>query len=123
MSSRVPPTSEKNSASLENEAIASQFSIKRLMWMVFVAAVFLKLAQLSGISDFFKLQWQENYGVGSGWVLLIVGATVSVGLVYVGWFGIRLPYLLARYREIRNRRLKRRAQLEAEVDATKKLLK
>lgn len=88
--------------------------------MVFVAAIFLKLAQLFGITTFFERQWLDAYGVGGGWVLVIAIAVVMVALAYVGWFGIRLPYLIARYRDIRKRRIRRREQLEAEVDKARK---
>jgi hypothetical protein len=99
----------------QHEAAASQFSIKRLLWMMFVAALFLKLGQLTGAVEFFS-RWMELSGANSFWPFAAAVTTFAVAIVYIGWFGIRLPYLIARYRDIRKRRKRRYENLLNNVE-------
>lgn len=100
--------------------ISSQFTIKRLFWTLIVASVVFKLADMTGLLRAITNNW--DFARGNHKVLLVISilAFALIALVYIAWFGIRLPYLIERYVEVRKKREQRREEFREEYEAWKK---
>ncbi|QEG20158.1 hypothetical protein [Mariniblastus fucicola] len=104
---------------MENQA-SNQFSIQRLFWTLIVASVIFKLADMTGIVDAFSSSWKFARGNGQVGVIISVIILSLVVMVYIGWIGLRLPWLIEQSSEIRKKRAQRRKQLLRELESRQK---
>ncbi len=85
-----------------------------------MASVAFKLADMSGILQAVAGHWE--FARGNHKVLLVASllAFALIALVYIAWFGIRLPYLIEQYIEIRKKRQRRKEEYRKEFEAWRK---
>lgn len=104
---------------LPKPTLGRQFTIKRLLWTVIIASAFLKLADLTGIFQFAFGSWES---ASNSQRILVVVSTIFmtvVGIGYVAWLGLRLPWLLESYLDIRKRRKLRREEYAKMIGTNK----
>ena len=101
----------------EQKAVSSQFSIKRLFWTLIVASVIFKLADMIGMLDFIADNWEFARGGQQVAIIISIIAFSLVSLFYIGWIGIRLPWLIERFLIIQRKRNHRREKLRQEFEA------
>jgi hypothetical protein len=102
---------------LEQKAVSNQFSIKRLFWTLIVASVIFKLADMTGLMTFVSDNWDYARGGQKLAILLSIIAFALVSFFYIGWLGIRLPWLIERQLIVRRKRNQRREKLRQEIEA------
>lgn len=90
---------------------SNQFSIKRLFWTMIVASAVFKLADMFGFLGLIAGNWELARGSGRGLIIISIIVFSVIAVVYIGWFGIRLPHLIDQYFEIRKKRQLRRNEL------------
>ena len=105
---------------VEHESSSSQFTIKRLFWTMIVASVTFKLAETIGFFRMITSTWDRSQGTESLMITGLVIIVASIIMAYIFWIGIRLPWLIERYRSIREKRLQRRQQFREQYETLRK---
>ena len=107
-------------AEVEQESSSSQFTIKRLFWTMIVASVAFKLAEMLGFFRMITTTWNRSEGAQSVMLTGLVIIIGSVMMAYIFWIGIRLPWLIERYRSIRQKRQQRRQEFRDQYESLRK---
>lgn len=102
------------------ESSSSQFTIKRLFWMLIVASVAFKLADLSGVFRMVSSSWNLSQGAGRGQIFTSILVFALIAMAYIVWIGIRLPWLIDRFRSIRHKRRQRQQRLRDQYETLRK---
>ncbi len=104
------------SMSTSPSSTSNQFSIKRLFWTMIVASVVFKLADLVGLLDLIAGNWEFARGNSRAGIIVSIIIFTVIAVVYIGWLGIRLPYLIEQYLVLKKKRDQRRKQFEKELE-------
>lgn len=73
-----------------------------------VASIVFKLADVTGLLGFIANVWEFARGNGRAVIILSVIVFTLITIVYIGWLGLRLPYLIEQQFEIKKKRDLRR---------------
>lgn len=82
-----------------------------------VASLIFKLADVTGVTDFVRQSWEASRDNQRVVIVISIIAFALIAIGYIAWIGIRLPYLLEKYFEIKRKRISRREQFKQELDA------
>lgn len=85
-----------------------------------VASVVFKLADISGFLGLIAGNWEFARGSGRAVIIISIIIFALIAIVYIGWLGIRLPYLIDQYQKIRSKRKLRRDELIRVFEADQK---
>ena len=99
---------------------SGQFSIRRLFWTMIVASIVFKLADMTGFLHLIAGNWYLARGTGRAWIIFSIVLFTIIAIVYIAWFGIRLPYLIEQRIVQRKKRQQRRDQFQKEIEAHRK---
>jgi len=102
------------------ESSSSQFTIKRLFWTLIVASVAFKLADMVGIFGMISRSWDLSQGTARALIVTSIIVFSLIMVAYIAWIGIRLPWLIERFRSIRHKRRERQQRLRDEYETLRK---
>ena len=81
-----------------------------------VASVVFKLADISGILQLIAGNWEFARGNGRATIIISIIIFSLISVVYIGWFGIRLPHLIDQIVAVKKKRNLRREQFKQELE-------
>ncbi len=84
-----------------------------------VASVVFKLADMVGLLQLIAGNWEFARGSGRAAIIVSIIVFSAIAIVYIGWLGIRLPYLIAQNMELRKKRDQRRERFKEELEASR----
>jgi len=85
-----------------------------------VASVVFKIADQMGLLGFIASNWEFARGSQKVTIIFSIIAFSFVAVVYIGWLGIRLPWLIDRHLIVRRKRSLRREKHRQEFEAWQK---